>query len=361
MLRPCLALLLAIAALPAQSPDAPAGRVRVKFRALSFDGAILGAGFLEGKDVRPLDLSADFFTTEQSYVGPNPLQFVLRDQGAPTPDPTVAAAHQQLTQAQARMLALSQELETAQKRLGFLTADARERGGKARPGANGETGQLKAKIEQLTQEINDLARAAAQHQEQVNHPAPSPPRTNNGRPEAGKPDGKTRPTDAKPAPAERPRHKPLAAYTFAGDGRYLLLVNQTPTGTTINAIDDREGAFPFGSMQFINLTGADLEVRFGAKTLALTPNGKGILRPGGGPNTYAEGEIHTKAADGFHLGYSMRIFRQDDVRALYFLLPGEAGGHGVRLKGIEERQAPEPVVPAPAAPEAAAKSPAPKR
>lgn len=366
MLRPCLALLLAVAALSAQSTDKPAGRVRVKFRALSFDGAILGAAYLEGKDVRPLDLSADFFTAEQSYVGPNPLQFVLRDQGAPTPDPAVAAAHQQLTQAQARMLALSQELETAQKRLGFLTADARERGGKARPGANGETGQLKAKIEQLTQEMNDLARAAAQHQEQVNHPAPTNPKSaagkaTAGKPEAGKADGKTRPADAPPGSSEPPRHKPLAAYTFTGDGRYLLLVNQTPNGVTINAIDDRDGAFPFGSMQFINLTGADLEVRFGAKTLALAPNAKGVLRPGGGHNTYAEGEIHTKAADGFHLGYSMRIFQQDDVRALYFLLPGEAGGHGVRLKGIEERQAPEPVAPAPAAPETSAKPPAPKR
>jgi hypothetical protein len=353
MLRPCLTLLLTVAGVAAQTTEAPAGRVRVKFRVLSFEGAILGAGFLEGKEVRPLDLSADFFTAEQSYVGPNPLRLVLRDQTAPTPDPGVSAARQRLTHAQARMLALSQELETVQKRLGFLTADARERGGKSNPGAKAETGQLKAKVEQLTQEMNELTREAAQHQEQVNHPAPNNPPAADG-----KAPGKTRPTTPAATPADRPAHQPLASYAFAGDGRYLLLLNRTPTGTTINAIDDREGAFPFGSMQFINLTGVELEVRFGAKTLALAPNGKGVLRPAGGHNTYAEGEVHTKAADGFHLGYSMRVFQQDDVRALYFLLPGEAGGHGVRLKGIEERQAPEP---APIAPGDVAKPPAPKR
>jgi hypothetical protein len=37
----------------------------------------------------------------------------------------------------------------------------------------------------------------------------------------------------------------------------------------------------------------------------------------------------------------MRIFQQDDVRTLYFLMPGEPGSHGVRLKGIEERRPPE--------------------
>ena len=67
MRRACLALLLTGAHLLAQTGEA---RVRVKFRALSFDGPILGAAYLDGKDVRPLDLSADCFTAEQTYVGP---------------------------------------------------------------------------------------------------------------------------------------------------------------------------------------------------------------------------------------------------------------------------------------------------
>lgn len=344
MLRPCLALFLVATTLLAQTGDNPANRVRVKFRALSFDGAILGAGYLEGKDVRPLDLSGDCFTAEQTYVGPNPLRFVLRDQAVPAIAPEVAAARQQLDHTQARMLALSQELETAQKRLGFLTADARERGGKPKPGAAGEVGELKARIEQLTSQMNHLAQASAQAQEAVNHPA-SAMKTTEAKPAAKPKTSDPKAVAAKPDTSSRTAHKPLADVTFARDGRYLLLVHQTPTGTTIDALDDQDGAFPFGSLQFINLSGGDVEVRLGGRTLALAPNAKGVLRPAGGHNTYVAGEIHTKAADGFHLGYSLRLFQQDDVRSLYFLLPGEAGGHGVRLKGIEERQAPDPIAP----------------
>ena len=349
MLRPCLALLLAATSLLAQTGDTPAARVRVKFRALAFDEAILGAGFLEGKKARPLDLSADFFTAEQTYVGPNPLRFVLRDQAPPAVDPAVATAHRQLNHAQARMLTLSQELEAAQKRLGVLTADARERGGKPKPGADGEAGQLQAKIEGLTREMNALALTAAQAQEAVNHPAPAMKSANETK--LGAP-SKNKPAKVPAATSEasaRPAHRPLADFTFPGDGRYLLLLRRGPTGMTIDAIDDQEGSFPFGALQFINLSGVPVEVRFGARTLGLAPNAKGTLRPPGGHNTYVEGEIHTKAADGFHLGYSMRVFQQDDVRVLYFLLPGEAGGHGVRLKGIEERPAPAPATPGPEA------------
>jgi len=75
MRRACLVLLLTGAHLLAQTGEA---RVRVKFRALSFDGPILGAAYLDGNDVRPLDLSADCFTAEQTYVGPNPLRLGAR-------------------------------------------------------------------------------------------------------------------------------------------------------------------------------------------------------------------------------------------------------------------------------------------
>jgi phosphoserine phosphatase len=123
MRRACLALLLTGAHLLAQTGEA---RVRVKFRALSFDGPILGAGYLDGNDVRPLDLSADCFTAEQTYVGPNPLRLVLRDDAVP------ATAAQVVRPGQARMAVLAQELESVQRRFATLTADARERGGQAR-------------------------------------------------------------------------------------------------------------------------------------------------------------------------------------------------------------------------------------
>lgn len=328
-----LTVLLTGAHLLAQTGDA---RVRVKFRALSFEGPILGAAYLDGKDVRPLDLSADCFTAEQTYVGPNPLRLVLRDDAVPAPAAPVVRP------GDARMAALARELESVQRRLATLTADARERGGQAKAGAATEIAQLKSRSLSLNAALAELAQASTQAAEPPPTPAPKSAAAAPTRPAAkgGSPEPAAPP---KPAP---PPHRPLADFTFAGDGRHLLLVHRTAQGTTINALDDREGAFPFGSMQFINLTGGPVEVRFGAKILNLAPKGKGTLRPGGGHNTYAEGEIHTRAEDGqMRLGYSMRIFQQDDVRTLYFLLPVEDGGHGVRLKGVEERRADEPVPP----------------
>jgi|LakMenEpi03Aug12_release.lakeMendotaPanAssembly.Ray.scaffolds.fasta_scaffold45455_3 hypothetical protein len=334
MRRTCLALLLTGAHLLAQTGET---RVRVKFRALSFEGPILGAAYLDGNDVRPLDLSADCFTAEQTYVGPNPLRLVLRDDAVPAAAPPVVRP------GAARMAALAQELETVQRRLATLTADARERGGQAQAGAASEIAQLKSRSQTLNAELTQLAQASTQAAETPpTAPAPKSETTPKTRPAAG---GVATAPTAQPKPA-RPTHRPLAAFTFPSDGRLLMLVHRTDQGTTVNAIDDREGAFPFGTMQFINLTGGPVEIRFGAKILALAPKGKGTLRPGGGNNTYAEGEIHTRAEDGqMRLGYSMRIFQQDDVRTLYFLLPVEDGGHGVRLKGIEERRADEPVPP----------------
>lgn len=328
-----LAPLLLVATLLAQSGE---GRVRAKFRALSFDGPILGAGYLEGKEVRPLDISADCFTAEQSYVGPNPLHLVLLEEANLAPAPPAAPdAHQ------AKIQALAQELADTQRRLSALTAQNRERGGKAPP-ATAEVGLLKAQMDKLNREMAELTQSPPRL------PEPLPPvvtAKSHPTPKVKSAAGVANPPAATPGPApknERPSHRPLADFVFPASGRYLLLVHRTANATTINAIDDQEGTFPYGSMQFINLTGGDVEVRFGGRTLALSAKGKGILKPGGGHNTYAEGEIHTKAADGFHLGYSMRIFVQEDVRTLYFLLPVEDGGHGVRLKGIEERRPPEP-------------------
>ncbi len=308
-------------------------RIRVQFRAFSFEGALLGMGYLDGKEVRPLDLSSDCFTAEQSYAGPNPLRLVLREDADGLPAAAPAVAHP----APSRMVALSQELETVQRRLATLSADARERGGRGKAGAEKEISLLKARSETLNREMAELAQASSQ-------PAAVSPTAPGSDTKPGARDGAA----VRPA---RPPHRPLATFAFPGDGRFLLLVHQTTGGTTVNAIDDREGAFPYGSMQFVNLTAGPVEVRFGAKTLALAANAKGTLRPGGGNNTYAEGEIHTRGDDGqLRLGYSMRIFQQDDVRTLYFLLPTEDGGHGVRLKGVEERRAVEPTPPTVAGP-----------
>jgi len=333
---PRLALLLLGATLAAQAAD-DASRVRVTFRALSFEGPILGAVYQEGKAFRSFDISSDCFTPEHGYVGPNPLRLDQKQLEEIEEAPETLAARTELNQAQLRIQALAKEMEPLQEQIAALGSDIRERGEKAKPSAPGQLRQLEAQLEELNRRMGALTKAAGQAREKVLNPPPRP-----ARPEPKKP---KKEDVAKKPPAPKPEDhanlRPLADVTFPGDGRYLLLILRGPAGSKVNVIDDKEGAFPFGSMQFINLAGVPVEIRFGSATLALKPNGKGVLRAGVANNSYADGEIHTQGDDGLQLGYSMRTFQQDDVRTLYFLMPGEPGSHGVRLKGVEERRMPD--------------------
>ncbi len=336
LLRPALGLLLACTVFGAD-PASDDGRIRVKFRALALDEAILGAGYQVGRDFRPLDISSNCFTAEQSYVGLNPLQLLQKTEGLPEQAPETIAARTELTQAEQRIQALAKEIQSVEERLNPLTSEIRERGAKARSSLPAQIRQLETERDELSQRMNALSKAANAAREKI-YNAPARP----GKPETKqpkKPDDKPKPVVAKEN--DLPPHRPLADVKFPGDGRYLVLIQRTPTGNKASTIDDKEGAFPYGSMQFMNLAGVEVEVRFGNETLSLKPNAKGVLRPSAANNTYAEGEIFTKVDDQFLLGYSMRIFKEDNVRTLYFLMPGEPGSHGVRLKGIEERRQPE--------------------
>jgi len=311
--------------------------IHATFRVLSMEEAILGAGYLEGKELRRLDISGDAFTSEQSYVGVNPLRFV--DLTEPTATANRAAVFTLKQEIQGQLQALAHELQDIESSSMRQQGGAADGGGKrlASPprttAGNGRAAEIRRTMEVLSQKLAHIE--AQMNGADVTRSEPS--EKDATKPKAGQERKEGRPL---------PSHRPLATFNFPGDGRFLLLVHRTAAGTTVRAIDDHEGAFPYGSMQFVNLTAGPVEVRFGTKTLALTPKAKGTLRPAAGHNSYVLGEVHTRGEDGqFHLGYSMRIFQQDDVRTLYFLLPVEDGGHGVRLKGIEERRADEPVPP----------------
>ena len=108
---PLLVLLLAALNLLAQTRDADPV-VNVRFRALSLDGAILGVGYLEGQNFKRLDISGDALTAEQSYAGPNPLQFVEPKGSTTTADRQLATQTQR--DIRARLRALAEELENHQ-------------------------------------------------------------------------------------------------------------------------------------------------------------------------------------------------------------------------------------------------------
>ena len=78
-MRTLLLCLATTASLFAQANDPAAKKVDVKFRALSFDAPIIGAGFLDGRDAKRLDISNDFLSGEQTYRGLATIAFVMVD------------------------------------------------------------------------------------------------------------------------------------------------------------------------------------------------------------------------------------------------------------------------------------------
>jgi hypothetical protein len=324
-----LTLLLTALHATAQTKETPHS-LNVKFRALSVDGAILGAGYLEGRNLKRLDISADALTAEQSYIGPNPLQF-FEQKGSTAADQKIA--RQAKLDIQARMQTLVEELKSIQARSKNSKSESEGGGGRRLASTSGPYGGG-GEADEIIRELEVLNQRLLRIESEINRvtvPALAPPES----------PGKPRSTEEIPG-NEPDQVQPFASFNFPADGSYILLIHRTATGTVIKSLDDQEGSFPYGAIQFVNLTGVYVEVRLGTKTLALLAKDKGVLIPSAAHNTYFAGEIYARGKDGLQLAYSMRLFQQNDVRTLYFLLPAEDGGHGVKPKGVEERRAPEP-------------------
>jgi hypothetical protein len=140
-----------------------------------------------------------------------------------------------------------------------------------------------------------------------------------------------------------PPYEPLAKFTIqASGGNYILIFNKTPNGVTISPLNDAPGVFPFGSYQFINLTGTTVELRFGSKVIPLNPNGRTVFKPETPNGEYLEGEFWTKVDDEFKLGYKFRNLHISRIRTLAFIMPTAPGQSALNLKIAEERGQAEP-------------------
>ncbi|NBX01269.1 hypothetical protein EBR11_01895, partial [bacterium] len=107
-------------------------------------------------------------------------------------------------------------------------------------------------------------------------------------------------------------------------------------------LNDAPGVFPFGSYQFINLTGTTVELRFGSKVIPLSPNGRTVFKPETANGEYLEGEFWTKVDDEFKLGYKFRNLHISRIRTLAFIMPTAPGQSALNLKIAEERGQAEP-------------------
>ncbi len=133
--------------------------------------------------------------------------------------------------------------------------------------------------------------------------------------------------------------QPLASTQLTDGAKLILLL--TPDGNggqRIVQIDDAPGAFPYGSVRFFNLTGKPLGLRINSRSLVIATGEESVVKPSPDTRGYAAMQLMTQKDGEWGVGYNLRIFSQEDVRTIYFVLPGPADSHGVALKGVEERQ-----------------------
>jgi len=324
--RAILCLPLLATCLLAQNADKP--RVTIRFRALAFEEAIPSASYLEGEALRRLNIPNNAFSPEVTYKGTNTLRFITIDEETLNPrplSPEMTAAIQRLRRAQAVTLQASEEFAQITRLLDNLNFQFTEH---ARNPSAGDQAQIEALNGRL-RELSGILTAASKETEEANLlilRLESAPKEQSKEPK--KKGGK----------APRPTSTPTAEYTFQKDGNYLLLFSSGGNGHQILAMDDSEGAFPYGSFQFINVTGKDVELRYPDRKVTLRSNARTVVKNPAADHQYALAEIHTKADDGYDLGHVYRALQQPLLRALVFLLPIPDEPHAIRSKTIEDRR-----------------------
>jgi hypothetical protein len=125
-------------------------------------------------------------------------------------------------------------------------------------------------------------------------------------------------SEAKPALSSS---APTAECTFRKDGDYLLIFYAAGNGHQIMILEDGAGQFPFGSQQFINLTGKTVEIRSDGRKFPLKTNTRGMVQNQGADYGYSLREILSEGPDGLVPGYALRTLRNPELRTLTFLLP----------------------------------------
>jgi hypothetical protein len=357
-MKPLLSLLAALAlAVPthAQSDGGDGRKVRIQFRALSFDEPILGAAIIEGKKTTRMDISPNMFTTEQTYVGPSTLSFykiTLKETKEEEPQ-EVTQSNAHLASLAAKAKPLADALAKLQAEANSLTLSKGERGGgKISKYDQDKLDELYREMDVIAKQLAVIDAEIAKTQQAItshiqNAQAEKAAADKKKKEEAAKGKAKPEPAPAapkKPEPVEAPVQ--IASCTFTDSGKYLLLFFKDGDKHRILVLDDKENVFPYGSIQYVNLTRKPIQVRYGAKVTEMPANGRAVINAPAPNESYARGEILTPGEDGYQLGFAARTFQQQDVRTLFFVTPVETeGSHIVQVKGIEERRPPPEAAP----------------
>jgi hypothetical protein len=150
--------------------------------------------------------------------------------------------------------------------------------------------------------------------------------------------------DSKPAPEVTPLAW-IDLPVSTSPQHLILLVDPTTKGEGgILAMPDQPGAFPYGSLRFMNFCPHPIEIRLHGQTITIQPKASAVIPSKASEGHYYEGAIYSLIDDKPTIAYNLRFFQQNDVRTLYFVSPASLQSPQVSLKGVEDRltQSPPP-------------------
>ena len=313
----------------------------IKFRAFSFDETILDIAYVDGKEIRILDLNSSSLSPEAIYKGKQELEFIKQLKPSKTPDENEILLHTK-NSAQKRLEEVSDEYRNylGKRKEIYDQIESNER----EPNSSEKylVSEINLKLVELEKKISDAESEVIKSDSLYLKKITQSDRNNPVKIQ------ETKSLSKKDLPAllPKPKYEPLAKFTIpASGGNYILIFNKTPNGVTISPLNDAPGIFPFGSYQFINLSGTTVELRFGSKVIPLSPNGRTVFKPETANGEYLEGEFWTKVDDEFKLGYKFRNLHISRIRTLAFIMPTAPGQSTLNLKIAEERGQIEPPAP----------------
>jgi hypothetical protein len=321
---------IGVVSLQAQPVKPDRDHVSVRFRAMSFDDPIPEASYLSGERLHRIDIPTDSFTPEYTYAGSGNLRFVTIDPKSKKPasvSPALQNALQRLRRAQAATLQISQEHEQTMEFLQKFQLRTTEDNRKP---TSGDLAQLQALSLRL-QELAAALTANAKETEEANLtvlrleaiPEPTAP-----------------PTVQSELKQSALPSAPTTECTFHKDGNYLLIFYAAGNGYQIMTLEDNNDAFPYGSQQFINLTGLTVAVVAEEVRLTLKSNTRGTLLNKGADFGYSLRQIHAESQDAPLSGRTLRILRNPDLRTLTFLLPDPDNPQSIRYRSVEDVRPP---------------------
>jgi len=323
MLLPCLSLSAILWAAEPEKKD----EVRVTFQALSLEAPIKDVGFAFGGKTHKLDIPNGQLGRVTEYAGPAKIAFfsVSPDDGSqPETTPELEAATRRLaraTSASSQAAEAFAELTRQSDRLSLRTG---ENSGPASKEDIERAAELAEKLRQLGQTLSLLTKEREEIQREI---------------AALKSLSKTEPAPAGRKKTVMPKTpKSLGEVRFRKDGAYLLLFSRMRDSYKLVSLEDGQDTFPFGSIQFVNLSGEAVTVRYPGIVASVPPNGRSVVTPPGALHDYAVGEIGfaNRKAEEIFLPY--RSLKHPEVRELVFLLADGESPEALQTRTIEDRR-----------------------